>query len=246
MKKILLLSAFSFQLFSICLGGTLVEFPLQSFFNGSAYSKSITVTAVHPWLTDGTNLYTGSFMTITRTGATNPVRSLQPNDYILTAPESRVPLRFSVPITNTVQNVINLITNGLVTYAGWSPGGGGTFDYNLLTNKPNALTNNQTGLVNLYGNLTVSDRIYGYRGIQIASTNGNIPFVASIDQQRSPYVYVIMQGGTIPWWWNTNGDISVNHIFGDGSGLILTNAAGSKFSLVVNPSTNGFTFVPAP
>jgi len=109
MKKILL-SLSLFLMVAALHSATLVEFPIQSFFNGAGYARSLTVTAVNPWLTDGSNLFTGSFTVITRTGNTNPQVWLQPNAYLLAAADTRVPLRFSVPPTNVVMNVLALLT----------------------------------------------------------------------------------------------------------------------------------------
>lgn len=105
--------------------GTPVMFPLQSFFNGASYTRALTITSAHPWLTDGTNIFTGSFITVTPIGGTNPIVNLQPNDYLLNAADARVPLRFSVSPGTNVVNVLTLITNGLLSwypiiYGGWA------------------------------------------------------------------------------------------------------------------------------
>ena len=101
MKKLFpILTVCSLLLTSCSAPGTPVMLPLQSFFNGANYSRPVQITAVHQWLTDYTNIYLGSFTTVTPTGGTNPVVNLRPNDYILTAPDVRVPLRFTVYATN--------------------------------------------------------------------------------------------------------------------------------------------------
>lgn len=106
-------------------------FPLKSFFNGANYTHGITLTAVHPVLTDGTNLYAGSFITLTPTGATNPVINLAPNDYTIGFADVRAPLRFSVPDTNIVLNVLTLISTGLSSV---KPVTIGTVPENVITN----------------------------------------------------------------------------------------------------------------
>ena len=110
MKKLFpILAVCSLLLTSCSAPGTPVMLPLQSFFNGANYSRPVQITAVHQWLTDYTNIYLGSFTTVTPTGGTNPVVNLRPNDYILTAPDVRVPLRFTVYATNAVVNILSLL-----------------------------------------------------------------------------------------------------------------------------------------
>ena len=105
--------------------GTSVVFPLQSIFNGAQYTKGVSIAAVHPSTTDGTNIYAGSFITITPTGGTNPIVQLAPNDYVLTFSDSRQPLRFSVPSVSYPISVLTLITNGLLQWTNFvSPGSG--------------------------------------------------------------------------------------------------------------------------
>ena len=125
MKKIIFASLFIILGCSVTLP-TPVMFPLKSFFYGANYVKGITITAVNGKLTDGTNLYAGSYINLTPSGYTNPIVQLQPNDYTLTLADVRGPLRFSVPDSNGVVNVLTLITNGLSSYYPVNPGGSGT------------------------------------------------------------------------------------------------------------------------
>ncbi len=117
---------FKLLLFAFCLlpsaFGTPVMFPLQSFFNGANYTKGVTITAVNPELTDGTNLYAGSYLTLLPTGGINPLVNLAPNNYTLTFADVRTPLHFSVYATNGVVNVLTLVTNGLASYYPILPG----------------------------------------------------------------------------------------------------------------------------
>ena len=140
MKRFLILLA---ALAALPAVATRVEFPLKSFFNGANYTKGIKIEAVHETLTDGTNLYAGSLITLTPSGGTNPVVNLQPNDYTITFADVRVPLRFAVPYSDAVLNVVDLITNGLSSYYPSSPGGGG------ITNGQSDVSLNAVNLTNL-------------------------------------------------------------------------------------------------
>jgi hypothetical protein len=43
-----------------------------------------------------------------------------------------------------------------------------------------------------------------------------------------------------------NFDNDTYEFSGVGGGIVFTNSAGSRFTLIVNSATNGFDFVPAP
>lgn len=92
-------------------GQTSVLFPIQSMFGGAAYGKTITVTAVNTIVQDGYNLNAGTYWNIPSTG-TNPIVPLYPNSYLLTIQGVANSVRFSVPAST---NVLNLVTNGLIT-----------------------------------------------------------------------------------------------------------------------------------
>jgi hypothetical protein len=121
MKKLLLLLPLA-----IChlpLQARPVMFPLAQMFGGAEYARQFTLTAEYPETTDATNIYIGTFETVTPTGGTNPIVQLEPNNYLLTFSDARAPLRFPVPFGNSLLNVLNLITNGLMTFTNWSPAG---------------------------------------------------------------------------------------------------------------------------
>jgi len=98
---------------------TQVLFPVNSMFGGIS-GKTITVTAVNTLFTDGYNLYAGTFTSVPSNGGTNPIVSLQPNDYLLTVAGVVRPLRFRVPASTNILNLVtsNLITSGPLFYFG--------------------------------------------------------------------------------------------------------------------------------
>ena len=114
--------AIFYLLSSIFCFSTPVFFPLAQMFAATNYTKPITITAQDPELTDGTNLYVGTYTIVTPTGGTNPIVQLTPNNYLLTFADAKPALRFSVPNSAVTLNVLNLITNGLASYTNWSAG----------------------------------------------------------------------------------------------------------------------------
>jgi len=100
---------------------TLVTFPVAQMYGGAQYVRPFTLTAQYPVITDGVNLYAGTSKLVTPSGGTNPVVQLTPNNYLLTFSDARQPLRFPVPLSTNTLNVLNLITNGLLTLTNWNP-----------------------------------------------------------------------------------------------------------------------------
>ena len=100
--------------------GTPVMFPLAQMFGGGVYTKSFRADAVNPTMTDGTNLWVGSYKNITPTGGTNPIVGLTPNDYLITFQDARTPWRIRVPNTTNVQNAVSL-TIGAMPSFWWTP-----------------------------------------------------------------------------------------------------------------------------
>ena len=124
MKKTLALSFLALVSGIICHGATIatnttsVMFPLAQMFGGGAYNKPFRVDAVRPILTDGTNVYVGTFTQVTPTGGTNPVVKVTPNDYMVTFQDARIPWRISVPASTNVLNALSLTSTNspLLTY----------------------------------------------------------------------------------------------------------------------------------
>ena len=83
-------------------------FPLVQMFGQSNYTRSFTVSAQLPTVTDGTNIYIGASYTVTPAGGTNPVVPLTPNNYLIKFADSSYPWRISVPLSATVQNALQL------------------------------------------------------------------------------------------------------------------------------------------
>jgi hypothetical protein len=102
---------------------TPVMFPVAQMFGGAQYVKPFTLTAQWPVLTDGTWLYAGTTTQVTPAGGTNPVVNLTPNNYLLAFSDARQPLRFGVPLSTNTLNVLNLITNGLLSLTNWTASG---------------------------------------------------------------------------------------------------------------------------
>ena len=105
--------------------GTPVVFPLSAMFGAGNYTKSFLVESVRPLITDGTNLYVGSFQNVTPTGGTNPIVKLTPNDYLVTFSDARVPWRIKVTNSASVCNALGL-TSGTLPIFVYQPGVGGS------------------------------------------------------------------------------------------------------------------------
>src|SRR5580698_61751 len=80
---------------------TQVLFPINSLFGGAAYNKPITLTAANTLITDGQNLWAGTY-TIIPAGTTNPIVGLYPNTYLMTVAGVVKPARFTVPASTNV------------------------------------------------------------------------------------------------------------------------------------------------
>lgn len=98
-------------------GQTSVSFPLNSLFGGAAYGKSITITAANTLISDGQNLWAGTY-TIIPASTTNPVVALYPNTYLMTVQGVATPVRFSVPASTNVLDVTTLLVSGPLFYFG--------------------------------------------------------------------------------------------------------------------------------
>ena len=125
---------------------TPVMFPIAPMFGGGP-ARPFTLTAQHPALTDGVWLYEGTSLNVMPSGGTNPVVEMTPNNYLLTFSDARAPQRFGVPLSTNVLNVLNLITNGLLTLTNWSGGGG---------LPENVVTNDADGNVMILGDLSLN------------------------------------------------------------------------------------------
>ena len=147
------------------LHATPVMFPLNQMFGTNVYAKNFTLQAAQSWVTDGTNAWIGTDVTVTPAGGTNPVVQLTPNTYLVTFPDATYPWRIAVPNTTNLLNAVDLGTGPLPTFLVQPvtplAGGAGVVITNLGgTNfaaiDPNlVLTNTQTG-VTLTGNFTAT------------------------------------------------------------------------------------------
>jgi len=99
---------------------TPVVFPLNSLFGGAALNKPLTITAANSLVTDGQNLWAGTY-TIVPASTTNPIVSLYPNTYLLTVPGVVKSARFTVPSVaagGSPVDVTTLLTSGPLLYLG--------------------------------------------------------------------------------------------------------------------------------
>lgn len=231
----LFISAFCFLLCALSATATQVEFPLRSFFHGANYSRGITITAVNPYLTDGTNIFAGSFFPLTPSGGTNPIIELVPNDYTITFADVRKPLRFGVYATNGVVNVLTLITNGLQTY-----------NFPIVTIPPQVVTNHQPVVVlgdGYFDNLwtvTASQatvplyddfnpgitNTYAFIGFTVAYTG-----TASEEKANTSGAYTYtnayhgIAGGSRPAFWRVIPGVTNAFVWDDGSPAFKLNSA---------------------
>jgi hypothetical protein len=126
--------------------GTSVLFPLASMFSGP-YTGAVKIQSQSPLLTDGTNLYIGTFTNVPLLAATSLVVNLTPNNYLATFAGAAAPLHFSVPNSAGTLNVLALTTN-LPTYL-YVPGLAQA-NTNQYTNGANVLfTNLAPGLIGI-------------------------------------------------------------------------------------------------
>jgi hypothetical protein len=284
--------------------GTLVMFPLAQMFGGNNYNKPFRVDAVRPLITDGTNLFVGSFNTVIPTGGTNPITRLTPNDYLVTFQDARTPWRIAVPQSTNVLNALALTVGSLpiftynltgittatnlsgtalvqvtnisrslipttatnisgaaltqVTNIASSFSGGGTastnLNWNSITNQPSVVTNGPNASWMGYGMSGFGLILDDLRGVVLTNNNGGqMVLSAGGIQLWSDGISIDLlnreiHGGGGTWEFydgGAHGDFS-GTFTGTGTGLTFTNAAGSRFRVIVNSSTNGFTFVPAP
>ena len=141
-----------FPLFLVlCLCASVVQstpvlFPINTLFGGAAYNQPITLTAANTLISDGQNLWAGTY-TIVPASLTNPIVNLYPNTYLLTVAGVVKPARLVVPASTNVLNAAQLITSGPLFYFGTNgllnlqPG----VNITLVTNPDGSLTINSSG-----------------------------------------------------------------------------------------------------
>jgi len=111
-------SSFVIALLALSLSATAqttpVLFPVNSLFGGAAYGRALTITAANTLVSDGQNLWAGTY-TIVPASQTNPIIGLYPNTYLLTVPGVVRPVRFTVPVVapgGSPVDVTTLLTSG--------------------------------------------------------------------------------------------------------------------------------------
>ena len=133
-------------------------FPVNSLFGGAAYNQPITLTAANTLISDGQNLWAGTY-TIIPAATTNPVVNLYPNTYLLTVAGVVKPVRFTVPASTNVLDVTTLLTSGPLFYFGTNGLA------NLLAGTNILLTTNFDGSITISGTGDPA-------GAALAATNG--------------------------------------------------------------------------
>jgi hypothetical protein len=146
MKKILsiFLSAFILHPSALPAQTTPVLFPVNSLFGGAAYNKPLTITAANALVSDGQNLWAGTY-TIIPASTTNPIVNLYPNTYLLTVAGVVRPARFVVPASTNILDVTTLITSGPLFYFGTNGMA------NLLAGTNIVFTTNADGSISISG-----------------------------------------------------------------------------------------------
>jgi hypothetical protein len=120
-------------------------FPVSSLFGGAAYNRPLTITAANALISDGQNLWAGTYTTVPAS-TTNPVVNLYPNTYLLTVGGVVRPARFVVPASTNVLDVSTLITSGPLFY--FSTNGMA----NLLAGTNIVFVTNGDGSISISGN----------------------------------------------------------------------------------------------
>jgi len=106
-------------MFSASAQTTQVLLPINTLFGGAAYNRPITISAANTLITDGQNLWAGTY-TIVPASTTNPIVSLYPNSYLMKVAGVVKPARFTVPTSTNVLDVTTLLTSGPLFYFGGS------------------------------------------------------------------------------------------------------------------------------
>jgi hypothetical protein len=174
---------------------TQVLFPINSLFGGAAYNKPITLTAANTLISDGQNIWAGTY-TIIPASTTNPVAGLYPNTYLMTIAGVVKPARFTVPASTNILDVTTLLTSGPLFYFGTnglanlhagtnivfatnSDGSitlnwGGSIGMAQITNLPSWLLTNGASGVTLFGTF-IGDGS-GLINLQAANLTGTVPW----------------------------------------------------------------------
>jgi hypothetical protein len=191
MKKLFTFALLCLTL-SACAQVTSVSFPLNTLFGGAAYNRQLTLTAANTLISDGQNLWAGTY-TLVPASTTNPVVGLYPNTYLLTVPGVVKPVRFTVPASTNVLDVTTLLVSGPLFYFGTNGMANliaGT-NFVFVTNSDGSITlntqlpgyyitNNNASAVTLSNNLTVNNTLL---------VSGNLTATNGTAQTASETVY---------------------------------------------------------
>lgn len=195
---------------------TQVLFPINTLFGGAAYNKPITITAMNTLLTDGQNLWAGTY-TVIPASTTNPIASLYPNTYLLTVAGVVRATRFTVPASTNTLDVTGLITSGPLFYFGTN---------GMINLWPGP---NITFVTNADGSITVSSTGGGFAlGSSITGSNGaTAVWMLGLDALGRQTSNAVPASGSSPSSNNFVGSLNVGQVYGAISGTAITNAANA-------------------
>jgi hypothetical protein len=165
---------------------TQVMFPVSSLFGGAAYNQALTITAANTLISDGQNLWAGTY-TIIPASTTNPVVGLYPNTYLLTVPGVVKPVRFTVPASTNTLDVTTLLTHGPLFYFGTNGMA------NLMP------SNNITFTTNADGSIFISSTGGGGSALTNNQVLAGIPVITNASQISGVWVSNLLpNSGVLP------------------------------------------------
>jgi hypothetical protein len=175
---------------------TPVLFPINSLFGGAAYNRPITLTAANTLISDGQNLWAGTY-TIIPASITNPIVSLYPNTYLMTVAGVVKPARFAVPASATNNappiDVTTLLTSGPIFYFG------GSGLANLLAGT------NIVFVTNTDGSVTINSSVSAWPGVvtdAAYATNAGSAMFAALATNAAMAQYASIAGLATAYFGN--------------------------------------------
>ncbi len=166
---------------------TPVLITVNTLFGGAAYNQPMQISAVNSLVTDGMNLWAGTYQNIPAS-TTNVIVNLYPNAYLLTVRGVRTPARFSIYAsdgTNQV-NIASRVSSGPMLYLGtnWLFTGTNITTWNItntvvLTNTTVIL---QTNIQNIYTTSYVTNYAFSTNSIIVYTqvTNYNVAYITNV------------------------------------------------------------------
>ena len=199
---------------------TQVMFPINTLFGGAAYNKPITLTAANTLISDGQNLWAGTY-TIIPAGTTNPIVGLYPNTYLMTVAGVVKPARFTVPASTNVLDVTTLLTSGPLFYFGTNGFA------NLLAGTNIVFVTNLDGSISINSGGSLFPQVITNASYATNAGFAQFAGIAGLAQSYSGNIGMA-QITNLPSWLLTNGATGITlfgTFIGDGSGLVNLQAA---------------------